>query len=577
MNLAHAPPKSRIDPGLASPRRKLRPVLIVSAVCLVLICLFYAEEDWRGKRTWQLCNRSLQARGIPLNWTNYIPASVPENQNIFGVPEMAKWFDVRLGTGWSDLARKLPSLTYPGFNIDSNIVRMPVAEIVIGLPGTSAGDNSTVLRWDDPASRVKAARLINNALGPTARAPQCSIGIGLMLRGPDEIQPARIFLQCQTAPSEADLQQFLPDSIVHANPGLSERVLKFEPDGDGSYRVTMPRLARAADYLAWSDGLAPQLNIIRQALQRPYSRLPGFYANPNTVPGPNFESVRNLSQTLGAQAQCHLLLGAPEEALADLTLMHDFCRRIPGEQQPATLLSAMVNQAVRQLYATQIGEGLRLQGWREPQLIALQEQLKTVDVLSPVKQAFTLRAVIAHRALESVPSAGMVRRTAWARLCPRGWGYQHMAARLNLDFGQLACLDTANQIILAEKATAAGKASQALDRGAYTFVESLWQADFDRVCQLTAHSQTEINEALIACALERFRLAHGDYPENLDALVPQFLDTIPHDVIGGEPLHYRRASDGTFVLYSIGWNSRDDGGVRGGPWPNTDGDWLWPD
>ena len=547
MNLAHAPTKSRAGPGLASSRGKLRRVLVVSAVCLVLIALFYAEEDWRGKRAWERCNRSLQAKGISLNWTNYIPAPVPENQNIFGVPEMAKWFDVRLGIGWSDLARTLRPPIYPGLTIDSNTVRMTVAEIMVGLPGTPAVDNSTVLRWDDPASGVEAAKLINNALGPTARAPQSSIGIGLMLRGPDEVQPARIFLQCQTAPSEKDLQQFLSDSIVHANPGLSERVLKFEPDGDGSFRVTMPRLARAADYLAWSDGLAPQLNIIRQALQRPRSQLPGFYANPNTIPGPNFECVRNLSQTLGAQAQCHLLLGRPEEALADLTLIHDFCRRIPAEQQPETLLAAMVNQAVRTLYAEQIGEGLRLHAWREPQLIALQEQLKTVEVLSPVKQAFTLRAVIAHRALESVPSAGMVKRTVWARLCPSGWGYQHVSARLKLDFDRLACIDTDNQVILADKAVAASKESQALDRGAFTSVDSLWQADFDRVCQSTAHSQTEINEAFIACALERFRLVHGDYPENLDALVPQFLDIIPHDVIGGQPLHYRRAPEGSFV------------------------------
>jgi hypothetical protein len=577
MNAANAPTKSRTDPGLESRRRKLRGALIISAICLVLICLFYAEEDWRGKRAWQQANRSLQSLGIPLNWTNYIPASVPENQNIFGVPEMVKWFDGRLGLGWNDLAHNLPSTSFSGLNIDSNTVRMTVAEIVIVLPGTSAESTSTELRWANPASRTRAANLINNALGPAARAPQCSIGIGLMLHAPDQVQPPRIFLQCQTAPSEKELQEFLPDSIVHANPDLPERVLKLDSDGDNSYRVTMPRLAKVSDYLAWSDGLAPQLDLIRRALQRPHSQLPGFYANPNTVPGPNFACTRNLSQTLGARAQCHLLLGRPDEALADLTLIHDLCRRILAEQQPATVLSSMVNQAVRNLYAEEIGEGLRLQGWREPQLIALQDQLKTIDVLSPVKQAFTLRAVIAHRALESVPSAGMVKRTFWARLCPSGWGYRHVAARLNLDFGRLACLDTANQIVFADKAIAANKASQALDHGAFTSVESLWQADFDRVCQLTAHSQTEINQALIACALERYRLARSDYPETLDTLVPQFLDTIPHDVIGGQPYHYHRESGGTFVLYSVGWNGKDDGGVRGQPWPVTDGDWVWPD
>jgi hypothetical protein len=151
-----------------------------------------------------------------------------------------------------------------------------------------------------------------------------------------------------------------------------------------------------------------------------------------------------------------------------------------------------------------------------------------------------------------------------------------LAARLNLDFGRLSCFDTANQVIFAEKVAAASKHAHAVDQGAYGIVGSLAQLNFERACQNTAHSQTEIVEALTACALERFRLAHDEYPENLDALVPQFLDTVPNDVIGGRPLHYR-ATGGMFVLYSVGWNGRDDGGVRGQPLPSTDGDWVWPD
>lgn len=576
MNIAHGSVKSRKAPGLTCRGGKIRRWLIPAAIGLLLLGLFYGEENWRGKRTWEKCKRVLRTQGIALDWTNYIPAAVPENENIFGVPEMASWFDGRTGVGWSELARTLPSETYPELNMGSNTARMPVAELVIGLPGTRRPDGFTVLRWGDPASRTQVAAMLSDALGPTARAPQSQIGIGLMLRQPAEIQPAQILLQCQSAPSEKEMKEFLPDSIVHANPGLSDRVLKLEPDGDGSYTVTMPRLAVASGYLSWSDGLQPQLALIRRALERPRSRLPGIYANPNTVPGPNFQAVRNLSQTLGARAQCHLLLGRPADALDELTLMHDFCCRIVAEQQPATLLSAMVNQAVRELYAAQIAEGLRLQAWREPQLAALQGQLQDINVISPVEAAFKARAATAYRALASVPSAGMVRRTVLTGLCPRGWGYQHVAARLKLDFGRLACFDSANEIIFPEKVIAADEQAHALETGAYTFVPSLEQAPFARACQLTAHSQTLINQALIACALERFRLAHSEYPEELGALVPQFLGTIPHDVIRGGPLHYRHTSGHTFMLYSVGWNRRDDGGLRGQR-NSTDGDWVWPD
>jgi len=53
----------------------------------------------------------------------------------------------------------------------------------------------------------------------------------------------------------------------------------------------------------------------------------------------------------------------------------------------------------------------------------------------------------------------------------------------------------------------------------------------------------------------------GQYPESLEALVPQYAEKLPHDIIGGQGLHYHRTGDGRFVLYSVGWNGKDDGAV----------------
>jgi len=94
-----------------------------------------------------------------------------------------------------------------------------------------------------------------------------------------------------------------------------------------------------------------------------------------------------------------------------------------------------------------------------------------------------------------------------------------------------------------------------------------------------AFAQTSADLAMIACALERYRLANGTYPDSLDQLCPQFLEAIPHDIITGQPLKYRRRDDGRFVLYSVGWNEVDDGGKVGlrpsGYFEMKTGDWLW--
>ena len=98
-------------------------------------------------------------------------------------------------------------------------------------------------------------------------------------------------------------------------------------------------------------------------------------------------------------------------------------------------------------------------------------------------------------------------------------------------------------------------------------------------------TQTLVDEARVAIALERYRRKYGQYPPALSYLVPEFLDAVPQDWIDGKPLRYK-LEGGRFVLYSIGWNAKDDGGRPA--WriemrlssavarPELDqGDWVW--
>ena len=89
-----------------------------------------------------------------------------------------------------------------------------------------------------------------------------------------------------------------------------------------------------------------------------------------------------------------------------------------------------------------------------------------------------------------------------------------------------------------------------------------------------------------AIALKRYQLKHGNYPPDLNSLVPEFVPTVPLDPVDGQPLHYRRNADETFLLYSVGENGVDDGGnpsLESGvtssnyAWQNPHAlDWVWP-
>jgi hypothetical protein len=75
-----------------------------------------------------------------------------------------------------------------------------------------------------------------------------------------------------------------------------------------------------------------------------------------------------------------------------------------------------------------------------------------------------------------------------------------------------------------------------------------------------ARTETHRNLVVTVLALERYRLRHGAYPPALSALVPELLRETPRDLMDGQPLRYRRKDDGTFLLYSIGEDGKDDGG-----------------
>ena len=96
--------------------------------------------------------------------------------------------------------------------------------------------------------------------------------------------------------------------------------------------------------------------------------LPGDYSVPYEMPIPNFVTLRAVAQTLAQRTQCYLLLGQPEKALNELTLMHDVCRILekPPIGQPITLVEAMINVAITGLYVATVQEGFRLHEWQAP-------------------------------------------------------------------------------------------------------------------------------------------------------------------------------------------------------------------
>jgi hypothetical protein len=69
--------------------------------------------------------------------------------------------------------------------------------------------------------------------------------------------------------------------------------------------------------------------------------------------------------------------------------------------------------------------------------------------------------------------------------------------------------------------------------------------------------RVELETTRILLAMRAYQMKHQRLPENLEALTPEFLPSIPEDAFNGEPLRY---STDKKVVYSVGENLRDDDG-----------------
>jgi hypothetical protein len=462
-----------------------RRIFISLAAFVLVIALFYAEEDWRGKHAWNQCKRELEAQGEVLDWDKCIPPPVPDDQNFFKAPKMAEWFVGRNHT--NDLALRMKDEKFAKIN-----------------------------------GSIGASNLISSA-------------------------------------------------------------------------------ALAQEYLAWSDQFKPDFDLIREALKRPYARMDGDYSKPFEIPIPNFVEVRQLAQILAQRTHSYLMLNQPENAQRELTLLNDSRRLLEGAPtgKPMTMVAAMINVAVTGLYVSTIADGQQSHVWLDSQLAALQAQLKEINLPHFVAESFrgevagsshTLELMVTSSELKTMLSNQEKHRFRQRllnpdflilNLAPRGWYYQNMRVAATLIHKGNDGFDLSDNLILPKKSEHALVEIEKVMQhfSPWNRWASMAVPNFTKATSITAKNQTLVNEAQIVCALERYRLAHDEYPGTLDALVPRFIDPLPHDIIGGEPLHYQRTADGKFLLYSVGWNEADNDGeiayAKDGRVDLTQGDWVW--
>ena len=496
--------------------RWLRRSMICFGALAALVAAFYAEEDWRGRRDWNQYKEATEARGESLDLKSYNPKPVPDDQNFCATPALKSTFQ----TNYRDLTLT-NSLWYRA--------SLTIAE-------NMGSKDRSHRHFNDLAAWQLAFTALQN--GPVKRG------------------------------------QF--------------------------FEITNTSLAaRAAAVPAILEGMKSDAAVF--ASTRPYAQCPVAYDvdNPASILFGNFSRVRDLCSRLDLQACAELAAGQTDEALADVKLMlalHDSLKSQPY------LISYLVRVAGLYWAIQPVWEGLAEHRWTDAQLQELQARFLACDFLGDLDQALkgdrAAEVLMCDRVKkqglglvadmwmpDSFPAKrlprGFFQWIGW--VMPAGW-YDQEKLNYCKQFAEQfkGAVDFAAKTVSPHNAPSdAGAALEQLPGSVLkaTLRHKLMAAMVLRlgpVPMKAARQQTCANQAAIACALERYRLANGQFPETLGALTPRFIAQLPNDVIGGQPYKYRRTEDGRFILYSVGWNEKDDGGVPGETlFDQTQGDWVW--
>jgi hypothetical protein len=312
----------------------------------------------------------------------------------------------------------------------------------------------------------------------------------------------------------------------------------------------------------------------------------------NAVLLPHLAMLKNLTQTMGSRSVLDLHDGNRDAAWTNLLAA---TRLVTAWEPEPVEVSQLVRFANTTLAFNAIWQALQTNGWPDAQLAQLQQEWESVGYFKklPETAAFKRASAVLDCGHERNPPADerlsateLLKEAfqhpfyAWSEL-NSVWNHASYRKAGNFEdekdllffyrdrelelrnavqaptWSQMRLLPgVTNKIFFQSKYRSGMQARMHLREMSNAFLK-------DRFGFLGRAAEAEARRRILitAIALERYHEKTGSYPQSLAALAPDFLKTVPMDFMDGQPLRYRLTEDGHFILYSIGLDCVDNGGI----------------
>jgi hypothetical protein len=363
-----------------------------------------------------------------------------------------------------------------------------------------------------------------------------------------------------TSLAELSVRNKLPMGVENAAPIYESAFAAYVPPGEdvnvpfiGRKNVPLPRgtvlsgpiAQTAADSLAANEKC---LTLLHQAAAIETCRYEYEYGKAS----PKYDKVRSCAQLLRLAAVRHACEGETEAVVR--CIKDTLCLGESLRQEP-TLMPFLMHNAINGLTLRTLEWALNLTVFTDPQLQDLDATL--ADAAGKTNLAYAM-------ATERCFMIDAIRD-------PSLMGSQGPEVKIVMfpgirSQGLIDILDYMGDCIQAAGLPRAERAARFNEIEARREKLPKWHVlahvlapALNRISILESRAQADMDLARIALAIERYRLAKGELPEQLTDLVPAYLAEVPTDPFDGQPIRYRPTEPG-YVVYSVG----DDGNENGG-------------
>jgi len=368
------------------------------------------------------------------------------------------------------------------------------------------------------------------------------------------------------------------------------------PDWQAFYRgnTNYPQAPADADashtVLAALAKFDPLLDELRVASRRPYAFFPVQSAEDFQAQMPYLGALKSLSVILSLRSTALLAAGQPDKALDDMRLAWKIADSAKADP---ILISHLVRIALIHVATRTIHDGLVKHSWHQEQLAELEKWASSTDLLADYETTIRGERAYSNALLARMLNGkGLGGASAqgqslgpWLRLfgiAPSGFLYQNQLKINRMSqFAILPVVNSTEHRAFPDRVLEAQDYPELRRATPYNVLARMLYPAVSKTVVKSAYCQFMLDAVALGCALERYRLANGGYPENLGALSPGLIAAIPKDLCNGKPLIYRRSQPNGYLIYSVGWNGVDDGGeIKSKPKGSRSqdlqhGDWIW--